>query len=707
MLTLKIKLSLIGLIILSFLIISCQRSPVPTSIVPTRTDPVFDDSDMVDEVTDNPGDEAQPNDLAGEDSGEIEQQSEQAPESSPTPDYTPTPDLRLPPDKWREWPVIPEVSPNAIAIYNSGIAKGNLPGRFSKIGDCQMVKAVMGIYDLPNRYTLSPEYEYLQSTIDNFSGSFNRDGMAVYGGFNAATVLSPIWANPEVCEPGENPIECEFRVHQPSIVLISLEVWWDGRSPERYEQYVRRIIEYSIEQGVVPILSTKADNVEGDHSINRTTAELAYEYDIPLWNFWAAVQDLPYQGIDPERDGFHITVDAWNRRSFTALEAIHAVYSAAAQPQGTSQDIIDDSQEEMSDQTDEELVSSLVFGTMDIPPYDMDGIIFFELIETVEGQSMPAGIYSLTLNKGDLVYEFPAGANIISENMQFGFFIEDAGNYQFLNQAGKVLDVTGVDLTNRSIFMLSPKEFLLVQHQKGGVIDLSYGVINELGVVSEAFFDISGLPGEITAVLAATKDIIILTIGDCETGKCTYFSIENYLVPDEAYLIEMEPFDYPSIQQESGIMAFWRNISGSDNLNLINLKEHSNEKYLGLYGNIFLDQAWQNSENTYSAVKMERSDYYGRATDILHYVINADTNIIKEYPPLLGLNPVIGWSPDNQFLITSVTQVGESGDSTIVIRIINTSSGQEAFLDADLGMTSDTFIAITKLIWLDPTKEQE
>ena len=62
------------------------------------------------------------------------------------------------------------------------------------------------------------------------------------------------------------------------------------------------MIEYVIAHGAIPILSTKADNVEGDHSLNLTTARLAYEYDIPLWNFWLAVQPLPAHGMDTVRN---------------------------------------------------------------------------------------------------------------------------------------------------------------------------------------------------------------------------------------------------------------------------------------------------------------------------------------------------------------------------------------------------------------------
>lgn len=251
-----------------------------------------------------------------------------------------------PAEDWRDWPVIPITTATAVSTYARGLALGNDPRAFSKVGDCQSIKEVlMGVYDLPGRYTLSPENAGLQETIDNFRGSFDRDGQAVQGGFNAASVLSPMWANPDACQPGENPLQCEFRVHKPSIVIISLEVWWNGRTPERYDQYMRTIIEYALEKGVVPVLSTKADNVEGNHAINLATARLAVEYDLPLWNWWRAAQTLPNEGLDPTRpDGFHISKEAWTLRAATGLQALDAVYrgvtsaepaEAAADPHAT------------------------------------------------------------------------------------------------------------------------------------------------------------------------------------------------------------------------------------------------------------------------------------------------------------------------------------------------------------------------------------
>ncbi len=235
---------------------------------------------------------------------------------------------RLAPELWEKWPVVPVATARSREIYRQGLAVGNDPHHFSKIGDCQNVPAAfLGIYDKPGAYGLPAGYEQLQETIDWFAGSFNRTSQAVRGGFNVASVLSSMWADPQVCRTGETPLDCEFRLYKPSIVLISMETGFEGRTAAVYEKYMRQIIDYVIAHGASPILATKADNFEGDNSINLTTARLADEYDLPLWNFWRAVQPLPDHGMDTARsDNFHISVEAWNVRSFTGLEALDSVW---------------------------------------------------------------------------------------------------------------------------------------------------------------------------------------------------------------------------------------------------------------------------------------------------------------------------------------------------------------------------------------------
>lgn len=224
------------------------------------------------------------------------------------------------PEDWMEWPIIPEVSATTRAIYREGLAMGKNPQAFSKVGDCQNLKEYfLGRFDHLDLYEYEWDITPYVDTIEHFTGNFDRDGQAAKFGFTAASPLSQLQADPEVCLPGETPLECELRMHQPTFVIISLEFPFNGRTPQLYTTYIRQIIDYTISQGAVPILATKADNVEGDHAINRAIAALAYEYDIPLWNWWRAAQPLGDHGIDPYRDGFHISQQAWAERSKTCL----------------------------------------------------------------------------------------------------------------------------------------------------------------------------------------------------------------------------------------------------------------------------------------------------------------------------------------------------------------------------------------------------
>lgn len=240
---------------------------------------------------------------------------------------------------WMELPVVPAVSETALEIYRRGLELGNDPNAFSKVGDCQTSTDFFLVdFDKPGRYDLG-RFDELQTTIDYYEGSFSRQSLAVKDGFNVASVLSALRADPAVCNKGENPLKCEFRLHRPSVALISMETNFNQQSSEKYGNYMRQIVEFSIENGVVPILATKADNQEGDNSINAEIAEIANEYDIPLWNFWAAVHDLPNNGFDMSlNDGFHLSLGknyyftdpdnmqrAWPWRNLTALQTLDAV----------------------------------------------------------------------------------------------------------------------------------------------------------------------------------------------------------------------------------------------------------------------------------------------------------------------------------------------------------------------------------------------
>lgn len=263
------------------------------------------------------------------------------PTVTPTPTQTLTPTLRptLAPNAWMVQPVVPEaISEKTRQIYALGQQLGRNPHAFSKVGDCNSTMPYfLGDFDNPEAYNLG-EYTNLQPVIDQFPGSFSRHSLATKNGLSAGAAMATLWADWKDCGPTENPLSCELRVNNPAFVLVSVGAN-DSFGYETFEQKMRNILDYSISLGVVPILVTKPDNQEGNHVINETIVRLAYEYEVPLWNFWASLMFLPDYGL---RDSEHLTYGthglcdfshpedlttySWPLRNLTALQVLDAVW---------------------------------------------------------------------------------------------------------------------------------------------------------------------------------------------------------------------------------------------------------------------------------------------------------------------------------------------------------------------------------------------
>lgn len=239
---------------------------------------------------------------------------------------TATPDTRLKPEDWQEWPVIPELESYAYEVYSLGQELGRDAHVFSVIGDCQSSPTYfLSLYD-EDRYTLPEGEEYLEDTIDWYAGSFVHRSITVKNGMTAASALNPYWSDPDLCETTETPVACEVRVSNSSLALISLGTnWTPSTSQEDYIAYLNQIVDILLEQGVLPVLSTKADNAEGDYSRNLAMAQVAYDRHLPLWNFWATVQDLPNYGLDKDRENVYLNYRGWDIRNLSALELLDSL----------------------------------------------------------------------------------------------------------------------------------------------------------------------------------------------------------------------------------------------------------------------------------------------------------------------------------------------------------------------------------------------
>jgi len=233
--------------------------------------------------------------------------------------------------EWKDLPVIPEnIDSSLQKVYEKGLSLGNDPYAFSIFGDCQeRPKDFFGVFETDASVveSLSPE---LHEVVDNFRGSFNRESPTAQDGTTPGALLWPQWHRGEYgCSFSETPVQCELRIHRPSFVIIQIGTHFESRNIE----YLRKVILQLLDAGVVPILATKADNREKDERINRDMSMLAAEYDLPLWNFWAALSDLPDRGLyvmkgREEQGPVYLNDEASIRHHMTGLEALNVVWRA-------------------------------------------------------------------------------------------------------------------------------------------------------------------------------------------------------------------------------------------------------------------------------------------------------------------------------------------------------------------------------------------
>lgn len=226
---------------------------------------------------------------------------------------------------WKEWPVMPGVSETMREVYQRGLAQGNNPHAFSVLGDCQSQPEVfMGLFD-SDPAAIAALLPDLHETAAQFAGSFDRYSPTVKDGTTEGALLWGEWNDNKAkkCEPGETPLECELRVHRPSIVFMHVGTHYEARN----RRYLTIIIERLLENGSVPVLVTKADNTELDERINANIVSLAAEYDLPLWNFWASVSHLPGGALQPGSN-MYLTDEALVIHRDGALQALDIVWRA-------------------------------------------------------------------------------------------------------------------------------------------------------------------------------------------------------------------------------------------------------------------------------------------------------------------------------------------------------------------------------------------
>ncbi|MCB0032840.1 MAG: SGNH/GDSL hydrolase family protein [Anaerolineales bacterium] len=232
---------------------------------------------------------------------------EPSPSPEPSPTETPDPLALLNGVPVDQIVVLPdETIAHMKTVFAEGQARGRDPHRFSKLGDSVIANGdFLTRFDAAGAYTLGP-YDYLQPTIDYYPGSWDRYGVGIRIGLSAWGVFDPMWADKEWCEPNEAMIDCEFRLNNPSVVIIHLGT---NDTNESFEKFLRQTVQHSLDNGVIPILLTKADRYESylyeeENRNNNIIRQVAADFKIPLVDFDIVADTLPNRGL--KDDNIHL-----------------------------------------------------------------------------------------------------------------------------------------------------------------------------------------------------------------------------------------------------------------------------------------------------------------------------------------------------------------------------------------------------------------
>ena len=224
---------------------------------------------------------------------------------------------------------ITPITARAKKLYLAKAANKNL-NAFTVVGDCNSVpeayvgRVAMGLFD-------ASKYPALAPAVERFAPSFGRLSQAAFRGFNSASMFDPVWANPNFCEPGEGVLACELRRSQASVVFISLGTG-DQFTWKDFEKNYRGVLDYVVQQKRLPVLVTKADDLELQQgsapagTINAAIRKLGAEYGVPVIDFYAATRGLPDYGLRWEgNENFHMSAAGSDTRILLSLQVLDAL----------------------------------------------------------------------------------------------------------------------------------------------------------------------------------------------------------------------------------------------------------------------------------------------------------------------------------------------------------------------------------------------
>ena len=256
-------------------------------------------------------------------------------------------------------PIIPRIDATAKAIlqkiHRKGLELRNHENTFAKVGD-SITASESFLMDIGCSGENLADYQSLQTTINyfriyqfstkygtgwcNVANSFTANSPSAQPGWSAHYALDTNWLYAPYHDncpyPYDTPIACEFKLTRPSIVFImfgSNDSNHLYNKPSDFYLSLSELIEISIDNGIIPVLSTippRNDNSIASSRVamfNTVIINVARQYHIPLWNYWLALQSPSMINFGLSNDNIHPNIYRGNQSADFRSEGLRYGYN--------------------------------------------------------------------------------------------------------------------------------------------------------------------------------------------------------------------------------------------------------------------------------------------------------------------------------------------------------------------------------------------
>jgi lysophospholipase L1-like esterase len=188
-----------------------------------------------------------------------------------------------------------------------------------------------GNYQLGAYGDLADTIGYFSQANARTGNSFANVSLAAGGGWSTNTLLQAGYSSPQICGK-DSPLVCEYKQVKPAIALIMIGTNDSGSgSTDWFEGNLRQIVQTSMDMGIIPVLSTippkpmNADQTARGIAFNQVIRSVAVQYDVPLWDYFTAMDALPDKGISS--DHLHASVPPGGQSAVFTAENLQYGYT--------------------------------------------------------------------------------------------------------------------------------------------------------------------------------------------------------------------------------------------------------------------------------------------------------------------------------------------------------------------------------------------